>query len=81
MDSNMTAKAHLADEKSGDRLATQVVVVSDFDMPFGSMVAFMVKWAIASIPALIILWIICAVAFMILASLFGSIFHLPGRTY
>lgn len=31
------------------------VVVSDIKMPLGSMVVFMVKWAIAAIPALIIL--------------------------
>jgi len=34
------------------------VVVTDVRMPFGSMVVFMVKWAIASIPAFIILAII-----------------------
>jgi len=31
------------------------VVIEDIRMEFSSMVAFMVKWAIASIPALIIL--------------------------
>jgi len=34
------------------------VVVTDIKMPFWSMVVFMVKWAIASIPALIILYLI-----------------------
>jgi hypothetical protein len=34
------------------------VIVTDVHMPFGSMVTFMVKWAIASIPAMIILAII-----------------------
>lgn len=33
----------------------QEVTVTDIRMPFGSMVLFMVKWAVASIPALIIL--------------------------
>ena len=37
---------------------TQTVKVSDFDMPFGSMIVFMVKWAIASIPALLILMVL-----------------------
>jgi hypothetical protein len=36
------------------------VVVTDIHMPFWSMVGFMVKWAIAAIPALIILAIIGA---------------------
>lgn len=43
---------------------TQTVKISDIKMPFGSMVVFMVKWAIASIPALIIL--------MILFTIFGG---------
>jgi len=42
------------------------VHVKSFDMPFGDMVIFMVKWAIASIPAFIILAIIGAI--------FGSLF-------
>ena len=33
----------------------QNVKVIDFDMEFGSMVMFMVKWVIASIPAMMIL--------------------------
>jgi hypothetical protein len=36
------------------------VVVTDIRMPFWSMVVFMVKWAIAAIPALIILMIFWA---------------------
>jgi len=32
------------------------VVVTDIHMSFGSMVTFMVKWALASIPALLILF-------------------------
>jgi len=42
------------------------VVVVDIKMPFMSMVVFMVKWAIASIPAIIIL--------MVLVVIFGGIF-------
>jgi hypothetical protein len=34
------------------------VKIVDVNMPFGSMVVFMVKWAIASIPALLILWVL-----------------------
>ena len=36
----------------------QDVVVTDIRMPFISMVIFMVKWVIASIPAMIILFLI-----------------------
>ena len=40
---------------------TQTVKISDIDMPFGSMVVFMVKWAIASIPAFLILMFLFAI--------------------
>jgi hypothetical protein len=44
------------------------VVVSDIQMPFWSMVTFMIKWGIASIPAVIILTVL---AFVVLALLQG----------
>ena len=37
------------------------VTISDIKMPFDSMVSFMVKWIIASIPAAIIILIIAAI--------------------
>ena len=46
------------------------VDVKGFSMPFGEMVVFMVKWAIASIPAFIILAIIGAIFFAIFGALF-----------
>ena len=45
------------------------VVVTDIEMSFGAMIIFMVKWAIASIPAAIILFLIGA----LLWGLFGTI--------
>jgi hypothetical protein len=51
-------------------VATNRVVVADFDMPFGSMVGFMVKWAIASIPAFIILFLLG----MVVTALFAGVF-------
>ncbi len=42
------------------------VKIIDIDMPFKSMVIFMIKWAVASIPAMIILGI--------LGAIFGGIF-------
>ncbi|MDX1303085.1 hypothetical protein [Photobacterium sp.] len=53
----------------------QEVTVVDVKMPFMSMVIFMVKLAIASIPAFIILSII----FGLLMALFGGMFHGMGR--
>ena len=57
-------------EKAGlDAPTTQVTVV-DVNMPFGSMVVFMVKWALASIPAFFIL----AIPALILIALSSSCF-------
>lgn len=53
------------------------VVVVDVKMPFMSMVTFMVKWAIASIPAIIILFVIWAIAVAVLGGIFGGM----GRHY
>ena len=41
-----------------DENKTVNVVVTDIQMPFMSMVTFMVKWVIAAIPAMIILTIL-----------------------
>lgn len=48
----------------------QAVVVTDIDMRFGSMVRFMVKWAIAVIPASIILVIFGFIIYAFFISLF-----------
>ncbi len=45
------------------------VSVVDFDMPFGSMVMLMVKWAIAAIPALVVLGVIAGFLWLCLFAL------------
>ncbi len=55
------ARAESAPEVAGamaDYPGARPVVVMDINMSFGSMVRFMVKWAIASIPALLILFLL-----------------------
>lgn len=47
----------------------QPVVVLDLKMPFNSMIMFMIKWALASIPALLILMVIGFFA----AAIFGGL--------
>ena len=47
-------------------------MVVDIKMPFWSMVIFMVKAAIAAIPAVIILSVVASVAMTILNGLFGG---------
>ena len=45
------------------------MIVRDVEMSFGSMVVFIIKWTLASIPALIILFVIG----LVLASMFGGL--------
>ena len=49
------------------------VVVTDIKMSFMSMVIFMVKWVIASIPALIILAILGAIIMAIIMAILEAI--------
>lgn len=51
------------------------VTVSDIDMRFMSMVMFMVKWAFATIPALLIIGFICAAIFVVFG---GGVIALGG---
>jgi hypothetical protein len=57
----------LTDYKPPQRIEVTVV---DIQMPFWSMVAFVIKWTLASIPAVIILCLLMAVLMAIL-SVFG----------
>ena len=62
-------------EKLVENNTSNEVNIVDIKMPFWSMVVFMVKAAIASIPAIIIL----AIIFAILGAIFGSIAGGIGR--
>ena len=53
--------------------ASQAVTVVDIRMPFGSMVIFLIKWALASIPAILILWLILALIIGLLSLVFGGL--------
>jgi len=63
----------LESEKQTIQVSPQRVLVTDIKMPFGSMVGFMVKWTLASIPAMLILLVFGFVAFVVL-SMLGGIF-------
>jgi hypothetical protein len=71
-DEESAKKAQLEVVKEHQEINDKSVHVISFDMPFEDMVMFMVKWAIASIPAFIILAIIGAIFF----AFFGSLFFL-----
>ena len=48
------------------------VVVTDIQMPFWSMVWFMVKWSLASIPAVIILFVLFAGLYLAFVGFMGG---------
>ena len=64
-----TIQSTTKSNKYGMPIESQNVVITDIKMEFISMVEFMVKWAIASIPAFIILLII---GFVMFALFFGT---------
>lgn len=58
------------------------VTVTDIKIPFWSMVVLMVKWALAAIPAIIILVVIGSIVSASLHALFGGAtgwYWGPGR--
>src|SRR5690625_2279495 len=61
-------KAANESKQGGKSMSDRHVVVVDVNMPFWSMVWFMVKWAIAAIPAGIIL----ALAYMLVMGILGG---------
>ncbi|MDH5473626.1 MAG: hypothetical protein OEY61_12285 [Gammaproteobacteria bacterium] len=58
-----------------DNYQTSQVIIVDVKMPFVSMVVLMVKAAIASIPAFIILTTIGSIFFTLLGGLFTHMGH------
>jgi len=54
------------------------VIVVDIKMPFWSMVIFMVKWAVASVPALVILAILFLLVIGLTSGMFGGFGHRFG---
>lgn len=47
------------------------VTVTDIDMPFVSMMSFMVKWTLAAIPAFFVLAVVGAVGWGIIGAIFN----------
>ena len=59
-------------QKQQQRIEDKSVYVKGFSMPFGEMVELMVKWALASIPAFIILFVIFGIFFAMFTAIFVS---------
>ena len=66
----------VVNEFGGKPVVTNKVVVTDIKMPFMSMVEFMVMWALASIPAFIILSFIALAVFLVFGGVGSSILQL-----
>jgi len=58
---------------------TQEIVVTDIKIPFWSMVVLLVKWALAAIPAIIILIVIGMVLSMVVGAFFGGMTGWHGK--
>jgi hypothetical protein len=54
----MNQPVHFVSPANQARPHATHVTVTDIDMPFMSMVSFMIKWALATIPAFIILAVV-----------------------
>jgi hypothetical protein len=47
------------------------ITISDIDIPFFRLVAFFVKASLAAIPAALIVWIVIALFWLVLAAILG----------
>ena len=59
-------------------VAERPVRLSGLDVPFLSLVGFLIKLALASLPAAVILWLIFALIGLLVALLFGIPLELMG---
>ena len=57
---------------------TDSITIRDIDVPFWRIVVIMIKWAIAAIPATIILAILYILIFGLLGGLVGGLAELGG---
>jgi hypothetical protein len=46
-------------------------VITDIDIPFWRLVAILIKWTFAAIPAAIIVWLIMMIIVGVIGSIFG----------
>lgn len=53
-------------------MADPAVTLSDINIPFGRMVLIILKWMLASIPAMILMWLIM-IPIMLLFGGFGAL--------
>ncbi len=61
-------------------VAPHRVAIADMDIPFWRMVAIMIKWSLAAIPAVIVISIIFSIIGAVLGGVLYAIFgaNIPG---
>jgi hypothetical protein len=57
----------------------QKIVISDIDIPFWRLVGIFIKWALAAIPAAIIVTVIMMIISGLIAMIFGLGWMMSGR--
>ncbi|MBF0282394.1 MAG: hypothetical protein HQM07_07525 [Zetaproteobacteria bacterium] len=68
----MSAIAKPKNHTVSSEQSEQKVIITDIRMSFISMVVFMVKWSIAAIPALFILFLLGNLSMLLLAKVFSN---------
>ena len=53
-------------------MAQYGTTITDIDIPFSRMVSIILKWMLASIPAIIVLWFVMALIMVAIAYLRGG---------
>jgi hypothetical protein len=48
------------------------VTISNIDIPFGRMVAIILKWMLASIPAAILMWLVMMAIMLVFGGMFAG---------
>jgi len=51
------------------------IIISGIDIPFWDLVVFIVKFTLASIPALFIIWFVFMLFGMVFGGMFGAFIH------
>ncbi len=60
--------------------SVQYTVITDVQIPFGRLVALIIKYLFAAIPALIIFWIFLLIIGLILSAIFGGFLEVFRHT-
>lgn len=68
-------------QNAGQSRGLSAVRIENINMPFWSLVGFLIKLSLASIPAMLILWVIFAVIALVLGGVFGGIFGAFGNLF